>query len=204
MTDHSPKRWLRFAVACGALPLLIGVAALFVFLGSEVEPGAMKGWVQAGVWILLGGLVLFCAGLVSLGIYLLKGRQGGIPGNELAQNAIMTFILLLANFPAAVVCLGVAGDSFNRVKIYLVNESTEVIEGLNITWPGGEERVGDLKPRASAEISFVVSGDGEVKFTARHGGDPCEGDLIGYVTTNMAETGKVTFLDACEVRVEMQ
>ncbi len=83
----------------------------------------------------------------------------------------------------------------------LVNESDAIVEDLNITWPGGEQHIGDLGSQDSAELSFHVSSDGSVDFTARQGGAPCEGDLIGYVTTNMGETRRVVFFGDCEVRV---
>jgi len=43
-----------------------------------------------------------------------------------------------------------------------------------------------------------------VDFTARQGGEPCEGNLIGYVRTNMGETDDVVFLGECGFRVAMR
>ncbi len=193
--------WLRVAIACGALPLVVGVVTLIIFLQSEVSSSEMDGWVEAGVSILMGGVALFSIGLVTLGVYLVKGSRGGVPKRDLAQNAILTLILLLANFPAALACIWVAGDSLSRVGLSLVNESDAIVEDLNITWPGGDQYIGDLGSQDSAELSFHVSSDGTVDFTARQGGAPCEGNLIGYVTTNMGETMRVVFSGDCEVRV---
>ena len=193
------------AVACGALPMVCGVAALVVFLLSEADADSIvETWMNVGTLILIGGLVLFCLGLVTLGVYLLKGRRQGVPGRDLAQNSLMTFILLLVNFPAALACIWVAGASITRVRINLVNESTTVVEDLNITWPGGDKYVGDLGPLDKAKLSFLVSGDGTVDFTARQGGESCEGNLIGYVTPNMGETNDAVFLGDCQVSVEMR
>ena len=190
------------AVACGALPMVCGVAALVVFLLSEADADSIvETWMDVGTLILIGGLVLFCVGLVTLGVYLLKGRQQGVPGRDLAQNSLMTFILLLVNFPAALACIWVAGDSIPRVRINLVNESTTVVEDLNITWPGGEHIIEELGPQDGAELFFHVSSDGTVDFTARQAGESCEGNLSGYVTPNMGVTMEVVFLGDCEVRV---
>jgi len=193
--------WLRVAITCGALPLVVGVVTLIIFLQSEVSSSEMDGWVEAGVSILMGGVALISVGLVTLGVYLVKGSRGGVPKRDLAQNAILTLILLLANFPAALACIWVAGDSLSRVGLSLVNESDAIVEDLNITWPGGDQYIGDLGSQDSAELSFHVSSDGTVGFTARQGGAPCEGNLIGYVTTNMGETMRVVFSGDCEVRV---
>ena len=190
------------AVACGALPMVCGVAALVVFLLSEADADSIvETWMDVGTLILIGGLVLFCVGLVTLGVYLLKGRRQGVPGRDLAQNSLMTFILLLVNFTAAIACIWVAGDSITRVRINFVNESTTVVEDLNITWPGGDKHIGDLGPLDNAKLSFLVSGDGSVDFTARQRGESCEGTLIGYVTPNMSETDDVVFLGECAFRV---
>ena len=199
-----PGAWLVTAVACGALPMVVGVAALVVFLLSEAAARSIETWVEVGVAILIGGLVLFCVGLVTLGVYLLKGRRQGVAGRNLAQNSLMTLLLLLANFPVALACTWVAFDSITRVRLHLVNEATTVVEDLNITWPGGEKNIGDLGPLDRAEISFLVSSDGSVDFTARQGGESCEGRLIDYVTSNMGETDDVVFLDGCAVKVEMR
>ena len=204
VTQRNPKVWLKVAVACGALPMMGGVAALVVFLRSEVTADSFEVWGKVGVAVLIGGLALFCVGLVTLGVYLLKGRRQGVPGRDLAQNTVMTLILLLANFPAALACIWIAGDSISSIKIHFVNEATSVLEDLHITWPGGEQRIGDLAPDDTARITFFVSGDGTVDFTARQGGEPCEGNLIGYVTSNMGETDDVVFLDDCQVTVEMK
>jgi len=204
VTQRSSKAWLKIAVACGALPMMGGVAALIVFLRSEATPYSLEVWGKIGAAVLIGGLALFCVGLVTLSTYLLKGRRQGVPGRDLAQNTMMTLILLLANFPAALACIWIAGDSISSIKIHFVNEATSVVEDLHITWPGGEQRIGDLAPDDTARISFLVSGDGTVDFTARQGGEPCEGNLIGYVTSNMGETDDVVFLDDCQVTVEMR
>ena len=198
---RSPGIWLRVAVACGVLPLTVGVGTLFAFLQSEVSPSEMEGWVGAGVSILTAGLCLFFVGALALGVYLVKGRSSGVSGRDLAQNAILTLILLLANFPAALACIWVAGEAFSRVHLSLVNESNSTVEELHITWPGGEQHIGDLGTQDSAELSFHVSSDGAVDFTAQQAGAPCEGKLIGYVTSNMGETMRVVFTGDCEVSV---
>ena len=161
-------------------------------------------WLIVGTAILTGGMALFCLGLVTLGVYLMRGRRQGVPGRDLAKNTLMTLLLLMVNFPAALACIWVAGDSIGHVRLHLVNESTTVVENLNITWPGGEKYIGDLDPLGRGRVSFLVSGDGSVDFTARQGGEPCEGNLIGYVTPNMGETDDVAFLGDCQVSVEMR
>ena len=199
--QRSAGVWLRIAIACGALPLFTGLITLFVFLQSDVSPGEMQGWAQVGMFILMGGLGLFFVGIVTLGVYLVKGGRSGTPKRYLAQNVLLTIILLMANFPAALACIWVAGDTFSRVQLSLVNESDVIVEDLNITWPGGSQMIKELGPQARAELSFHVAGDGAVGFTARQAGEACEGELAGYVTTNTGMTVDVTFNGGCEVTV---
>jgi hypothetical protein len=149
----------------------------------------------------MGGVALFSLGLVSVGVYLVKGRRGGVSGRDLAQNAILTLILLMANFPAALACVWIAGDSISRVQMLVINQSEAAVEDLNITWPGGEHTVEELGSQDRAELFFHVSSDGTVDFTARQAGEPCEGSLAGYVTPNMGAQIEAVFLGGCEVRV---
>ncbi len=193
--------WLRVAIACGVLPLLAGIVSLIVFLQSDPSSGGVEGWMDLGVTILMVGLALFSAGLVTLGVYVVKAGRSGVPKRDLAQNTILTLILLMANFPAALACIWVAGDALNRVHISFVNESDVSVEELTISWPGGSQDIKELGPRGRAELSFHVSGDGPVRFTARQADEACEGDLAGYVTTNMASTIEVVFSGGCEVTV---
>ena len=198
----SSSLWLRVAITCGVLPLVVGVATLLVFLQSEVSSGDMDAWVGAGVSILMVGVGLFFFGLLALGVYLVKGRRSGVSGRDLAQNAILTLIPLLANFPAALACIWIAGDSFSRVQMLVVNKSEAAVEDLNITWPGGEHIIEELGPQDGAELFFHVSSDGTVDFTARQAGESCEGNLAGYVTPNMGAMIEVVFLGDCEVTVK--
>jgi len=138
VNQRTPRLWLKIAIACGALPMLSGVMALIIFLTFEVSASKPDAWVDSGVTILMGGLVFFFVGVVALGICLVKGRRQAALGRDFAQNVILTSILLLANFPVALACIWIAGDSFSLVRLHLVNESTTVVEDLNITWPGGE------------------------------------------------------------------
>ena len=191
--------WLKVAIACGVLPLLAGIMSLIVFLQSDPSSGEVEGWMDLGVTILMVGLALFSAGLVTLGVYVVKAGRSGVPKRDLAQNAILTLILLMANFPAALACIWVAGDALNRVHISFVNESDMSVEELTISWPGGSQDIKELGPRGRAELSFYVGGEGEVSFSARQGDERCEGVLIGYVTPNLAgESLEVSFSGGCE------
>ena len=202
--QRGPGFWLKVAIFCGTSPLIFGFAALIAFVRSDAasRSESLDTWTQVGVAGLMGGVALFCVGMVALWVYLIRGRRAGLVGAELSQNAILTFILLLANFPAALACIWIAGDEFSRVHLYIVNESTVVIEELSVTWPGGEQQVGDLAPSGRADLSFYVNGDGAVDFTAQQGGEVCAGTFIGYVTTNMGEAAEVAFLDGCAVEVK--
>ena len=199
-TAAPSKRWLKGAILCGVLPLLAGGIALFVFLQSAANSSDMEAWSRIGAFILMGGVTLFSLGLVTLGVYLLKGRRDGVSKRDLAQNAILTFILLMSNFPAALACVFIAGDSFSRVQLLLVNKSEASVEDLHITWPGGEHTIDKLEPQGGAEVFFHVSSDGTVDFTARQADGSCEGNLVGYVTPNMGVQTEVVFLGGCEFK----
>lgn len=202
--QRDPGFWLKVAIFCGTSPLIFGAAALIAFVRSDAaaRSESLDTWTQVGVAGLVGGVALFCVGMVALWVYLIRGRRAGLVGAELSQNAILTFILLLANFPAALACIWIADGEFSRVHLYFVNDAMVAVEELSVTWPGGQQRVGDLSPGSTAHLSFYVSGDGTVDFTAQQAGEACAGDLIGYVTTNLGGVAEVSFTDDCEVTVK--
>ena len=198
----SSKLWLRVAITCGVLPLVVGVVSLIVFLNLEMSWEEIGGWVQAGAWILMGGLALLLLGLVALAVYLVTGRRRGVPGRDLAQNVILTFMLLLVNLPAALACVWIAGDSVTVYSLTFKNDSSEPVEDILVTWPGGSDQViGFLLPRESVQFKVRVQGDGLIEYTSVQGGEVCAGVVSGYVTTNLGGAAEVTFTGDCAFTV---
>jgi len=198
----SSSLWLRVAIACGVLPLVVGVVSLIVFLGLEMSWDAIGGWVHAGVWILMGGLALLLLGFVTLGVYLVTGRRRGVPGRDLAQNALMTLLLLVVNFPVALACVWIAADSVTVYSLTFKNDSSEPVEDLLVTWPGGSDQVtGALHSRESVQFNIRVTGEGPIEYTSVQGGEACGGVVSGYVTTNLGGAAEVTFTGDCEFTV---
>ena len=203
MTGGRPETWLRVAIVCAALPIVSAGLLMVGFFGfKQLTFSSLEPWVEAGAIVIWAGLLLFLVGVCALCVYVLKGLRGGISGLGIARTAVMTLTLLLVNFPLALGCMMLAADSISKVRLRLRNESTTVLESLEITWSGGEEHLGTLAPGQSVRLSFNSARDGAVRFTARQGGEDCQGELLGYVTSNMSLTNDVIFLGDGQVRVE--
>jgi len=203
MTGGRPETWLRVAIVCAALPIVSATVLMVGFFGFErLTFSPLEPWVEAGVIVIWAGLLLFLVGVCALCVYVIRGLRRGVPGLGIARTAVMTLTLLLVNFPLALGCMMLTADSISRVRLRLRNESTTVLESLAITWSGGEERLGTLTPGQSVRLSFHSARDGAIRFTARQGGEDYEGELLGYVSSNMSLTNDVIFLGDGQVRVE--
>ncbi len=194
--------WLRVAIFCGGLPLLAGVTLCGLFLTVAEDKGYESAWVSAGLAVIFAGLALFGLGLVALCVYFLKGRRAGLETRKLVENCVLTLMLLFSNFPVALACTWVANDEMSAYHLTFKNDSSESVEDILVTWPGGSHPVAvPLHSLESVQFKIRVTGEGPIEYTSIQGGEACEGVVSGYVTTNLGGAAEVTFTGDCAFTV---
>jgi hypothetical protein len=193
--------WLKAAIICGGLPLVAGLILCGLYLTVATDKGYESAWMGAGLTIIFVGIVLFGLGLIALCVYFFKGRREGLEMRKLVENCILTLLLLSSNFPVALACTWVANYEMSAYHLTFKNESSEPVEDILVTWPGGSHPVAvSLHSLESVQFKIRVTGEGPIEYTSRHGGESCEGVLAGYITSGLGGSLEVSFLDGCEFK----
>ena len=165
------------------------------------DKGAESAWVSAGLVVIFAGIAMFGLGLVALCAYFFKGRKAGLETRKLVESCILTLMLLFSNFPVALACTWVANHEMSAYHLTFKNDSSEPVEDILVTWPGGSHPVAvPLHSLESVQFKIRVTGEGAIEYTSMQGGESCEGVLVGYVTSGLGGSLEVSFLDGCEFK----
>ena len=191
-TAPPPPRWLlKAAVACSAIPLVLGVGASVLFALSSAYI-----FIDAGVLVLVVGPVLFVTGMACLGTFCFyhcrlpqidrRGRDG--------RRAGWTLALLLANWPAALACLILAsvaeGGTYRGLNLTVANERAVPVGPVDVIAGGRTFHFDTIASGSRVEPSrrinvrhgFVVQAGGSTPESFR-GFD--EDDLWGQKTLKL-------------------
>ena len=175
----------RGATACGALPLISGVAIFSLWFITRWPLLEL-----AGMLTIMLGLAAFVAGCTMLLLYVRARLRAGVesPRRVLGRTALAG-LLLLANFPAALACFEAAWFLQTQYTLVVTNAGTVTVNSFIVTGPGINHEFGPLPPRTSAKRRFHIATDGTLTFSMTVGQTASTGDLAGYITNGMgAET----------------
>lgn len=115
-TPGVPPSWdtrLKSAMLCGAIPLLSGISAA---IGAVVTGHVI--FAVIGLMILGFGLFLFFYGLMDLIGFVREQRfRFGRLDNRVRIRVGLILLLLISNFPAALICLGVGARAYYTLNI---------------------------------------------------------------------------------------
>ena len=168
-TAPPPPRWLlKAAVACGAIPLVIGVGATLLY--------ALTRWdlLTDAVILLLIGPILFVIGTGCLSVFGFYNRR--LPESERREHdgrrVGWTLALLAANWPAAVGCLiltvVVNGGASRGLVLTVTNRRAVPVGPVDITAGLRSYHFDAVAPGAQVETSRLINI--ENGFVVRAGG----------------------------------
>ncbi len=161
---------LWIALACGAIPLVVGSAIYFAFRATRLN------WLPiAGYFTILAGLGFFAVGIACLIAY--AYRQRGFTGRKLLVG-----LLLLSNFPAAAFYALSGLALLTQYVVTVVNESESTIESFVIEGPGVHVELGPVQVGESKLCRVFFDADGALKFNAQQQQFRFDGEIEGYVT----------------------
>ena len=186
-----PPRWLlKVAVACGAIPLVLGVGATLFY--------ALTRWdfLTDAVILLLIGPILFVVGTGCLSVFGFYNRR--LPESERREHdgrrVGWTLALLCVNWPAALACLILAavvnGGASRGLDLTVTNRRAVPVGPVDVTAGGRTFHFDTVTPgstldpsmRINVENGFVVQAGGSSPETFR-GFD--EDDLSGQKTLKL-------------------
>ena len=177
--------WLRIAQVCGLLPLIVG-AGIFVAWVTQHRDLIL----YAGLLAVPGFILIILGGFVALVAFIRQARRKSAP---YLQRAILTIVLLLANFPAGAGLAYLAMQIKTTYSVYLVNNSDQTFQSITLTDPEGNTfQIAPPPPHGQNKHSLHFNGEGQVKYTLQIDGVPKSGTMFGYITNNMGGQAHLT------------
>jgi hypothetical protein len=175
-----PINYLRTAVYCGAIPLVIGLLVFAAWL--------VTGWerlMPIGVLVMAGGTLLVVVGIVALAVHAYRElrTRGAAIGS--ARRMLLTLLLLLVNFPVAFSVMRAVWEISTAYLVTLVNASGAPVDSFVLSGPGFVKELGPLPAGGRANYVCRFSGDGELTFASQQGGTIATGVVDGYVTKSV-------------------
>jgi hypothetical protein len=170
-------RLIKIEIACGAIPLVAGTAIYVTWRVTRWES-----LMALGLLNILVGLAMFAVGVGCLLCQSMREEASSGPQPiDAGLRNLLVACLLLVNFPVAFVYVLSADDVMSRVTIRIVNESGNKIDAIAIEGIGVDKHVDPVQAGGYDRVYLRHVGEGGVSFTARHGGQEINGELIGYV-----------------------
>ncbi len=191
------KLWYRYSLVCGLIPLLLGTVTFFWWFITDLQYLLL-----VGNLVILGGIVLYLAGVVCVLVYVLKARRAQ---SRYKMAAVASVTVLLLNF---FVCAGYILIAVRMMTTYIVivtNDYREPIRDLVIKDPAdGIYGISTVQPGAIAKACFRFKGEGAVIYAMTSRGSAQTGQLVGYVRSGYGGAAKLSLSQDGLVQTEDQ
>lgn len=186
--------WYKIAIACGLLPLVAGTITFVAWLMSYQYELMLVGY-----YVILGGLVCFLVGVITLCRYFHGARKAG---DSHVRPTVIGAAILLLNFPVAFAYLAVVGGMETGILLTIKNDSSAPIRNFVLIDPRGKNYpVVDIKPHSTYSSCFDLRGEGGVKYSMSAGKISHEGYLIDYITSNSGVSSKMHFTESGRIEI---
>ncbi len=194
------SRLLQTAIACGAIPLTLGTA---IYVAWRV---ANWDWLMAaGLFTVLGGLLLFAIGAGCLVVYVIREARNGQPHRiPLGLQSLLVGGLLLVNFPAAAYYAWSAVGLMTQFTVCVVNETGAVVDNVVLTGPGVHVETGPIPAGSRSWHTVHFSTDGTLEFAASWQSGSSEGPIEEYVTNGVGGDATLRLLPNGEYEIDRQ
>ncbi len=178
----------RIALACGALPLLVGVSIFVLWTATRST------WLMAaGLYTVYAGMAVVLVGGIALArYYRTASRAAGVSPRRLRLSTCAAGLLLLSNFPVAggIIAAVIAIETCYTVVVH--NASNEPLDDVRVFGGGCDESLGRIPPGDTAQESFWIDEDGQLEFRARRAAAVHQAVIDWYVSNNLGGHTVVT------------
>ena len=164
---------LRFAIALGASPLIIGSLIYLLWRLNRWDWLALM-----GLMTILIGIICFIAGAVCL---ILHQKRNAQAAQRSPLSSVVVGLLLMTNFPAAYFYTSSAFDISSRYTIRISNQSNLPVEQVLISGPTIEHKLGPTPAGENTIHHIYINEPGFLKFTIHQSATTLHGELEGYV-----------------------
>ena len=191
-------RLLKIAILSGATPLLTGVLIYGSWRLTQAE------WLMsAGLINIVAGLAMFLAGVICLSMRSTRVVVGDVATRR-RFSAIrkLAWVMLIANFPAALLIVHSVIVIKTRYTVTVVNESKTPIDSFMVIGPSVRVELAPIPANGKVTKHFRFSGEGSLEFETRVGQMKTNDLIDGYVTSNLGGANTVRFNDRGGIEVE--
>jgi hypothetical protein len=171
--QSASRALLWVAIACWAIPLIVGSAIYFAFRATGADWLAL-----AGYFTILAGLAFFGVGVACLVAYAYRQRR-------LSGRTLLVSCLLLSNFPAAAFYALSGVALLTQYEVTVINKSDAAIDSFVVEGPGVQVELGPIQIGESKQNRVFFDDDGNLTFNARQQQLRFNGEIDDYVTRNM-------------------
>jgi hypothetical protein len=190
---------LKVALICGATPLIVGFAIYISWRLTRAE------WLMgAGLANIPAGLLMFLVGVVCLSMRSTKLSIGAPDDVHRRRSKLrkLAWVLLTANFPAALLITLSSIDVETRYTVTVINESSAPIRSFLVSGPGVRAEMGPISPNGKAKEHLRFSGDGSLEFAAHLVESKTNGVIEDYVTGGLGGRNIVRVKPGGNIEVE--
>lgn len=186
----------KIALFCGLAPLVIAAIILlgWFFTGSTDI-------LFAGLFNILGGVILFVIGICCLIFYEYQSRKQ----YQLSawKKLLKPFLIMLANFPAAVACVYFVIFMASMSVVSVINQTQEFIPSIEININKKQQKpIIGIMPGETNKKRIRFKGEGAVNYSFELNGQIKEGVLIGYTSSHSGHNIVMTIASNGAVTVE--
>ncbi|SHE21945.1 hypothetical protein [methanotrophic endosymbiont of Bathymodiolus puteoserpentis (Logatchev)] len=188
------NRWHLVSLACGFIPLCVGIFIFLAWLTTRAH------WLEvAGIINLYAGLMLFCIGIISLIVYFYKAQKNTVGGYW--KNSIVALMILLANIPVAVTIVSTVRYVVSASTVVFENQSSTKVEDIYLSEREHVYEIGSVLPNQTLEKGFHFQSEGAVSYSFTRNGNKYRGIMFGYVTGGMGSSAKMIITKSGKVEI---
>jgi hypothetical protein len=170
------SRWLRLALICGLVPLLLGLATYFAWRRTQAV-----GYEVAGTFLLVFGGIMFVIGWVALLIHVLSNpASNASQRRRLWISSILAALFLGLQVPLLIVFVSDVASVRRAYVVTVENESGALLETLRIQDERGWSQFEPVRMGTEVRKRWDPAPKGEVRFRFTLEGRDHEGLIDGY------------------------
>ena len=187
---------LRAARALALAPLGLGLGVFLLWRATDWDL-----LMVVGVCVIWFGVAATLLGAVLLAVGWRQALRAGLPPRRVHLRAVVTAVLLLANYPAAAALFDAAWRDRTAYVVRLRNDSASPWSDLVLEGGGVRREVGALAPGASIKVRMWFEADGNLALRGTAAAGPTTTEVEGYVTRNLGARATVVLQPDGRVQV---
>ena len=186
----------KIALFCGLAPLII---AVFILAGWFTR--GEEEFLIAGLFNIVGGVILFVIGICCLIFYEYKSRQQH--HQSAWKKLLKPFLIMIANFPAAAGCVYLVIFLASVSVVSVTNQTQEYIPAINLSSDKFIIKpIKGVMPGNTIKKYRRIKQSGPIDYSFKLNGQELSGNLVAYASRHQGRNVVMTISENGQVSVE--